>query len=951
MAFEDREGEYSYIYYCRLSGLPYVFGTHPLPTEWDNGDGTVTIDGEDYQWSPTLRIVGSSISISSKAEPKAGLGVSGNVELEFRLKGNAYPAALTTDVWLNLTNISAFRLNSNVAVLQENLPVSTATSLQAVVDTTSGFDSSSEALYAGLETLEYTAKTSTAFGTGIATTLLRGRYGSKVLFHDATLGGKVDGRGGTLITTHPIVHEGRILRLWFCTGRKVAGTFKPYGATPESDEDLELHKGPVTRYKPGSKRMTVKVSASGLEQLLRVEAGARLPTANAGTLYGDGESRIQVAEDANTCYFTFYDNSSADAVYNELTLQNSGGDLAAGLYDLSQLFNAIKYTIFEAGDTPFYVSTNDRTGSIGLTDNGTKVTFRVGISGISPAITDGELYLRLNASRADSFWRCLGFEGIVDVKGELYDAGGGAGTGVQFIFTADRGYPLFYLPANTVGRTIYYRPDPLVPFDDSPGWVDDDGNAVAMYLRINEEEIVKISSHSSSARTMVVAARAQLGSLLQEHYLEKEEDNQKQMQLRQGLAFPDTSAIRVILYLMLGGSGVDGYNDSDYDKGWRGSGAYIPSEFIDVSAFEKMDSELVPRQSLAWFDSFSLWSEIAQIIRLYQLFIFSARDSSGTLLLTIDRAIPPLESDVTASSYNYDDSTYSREPGVDQDISEGGVINRIEFQAGFNAATGEYNHAIEQDHAQSQATYGLRRTPTLQMRGILDRAEADRLSQDIANNVFALFAYPFAVVNLAMVKSSFWQQNINDVGSYTDAEALPMPNGTEEVEVVRGCTDVPARLYGFSHIYPATDVEEENVPRGQATLLIGGLDGGRVSRWAPSAKCTAVVSATLTLEANEFTPTSEDGDVNDFAADYGVLLYNPGTNNSEVRVIDSVNAGSNEITLTAAPTLTVPFAVDFVAYNNANIQTEQQKYAYLMEYAGQGLDLNGGGKHNPFRYL
>lgn len=929
------------MWYCRISGLPYIFSNAPCPAAWDAGGGTVVVDGETYTWSPTL-LVDGPIEVQRRADPIAGVSEAGLARFRFKLLGTT--RTNRTDVWLDLIATAAYRDGAPVSVMNVELaPNGSVVGLASTADWPSSGDA-----YANVETISYDAKSASQLQT-----LTRGAYGSEVLNHPVDFGGILESKGGALVTDHATVHEGRFFELWLAPGRGVNRRFVPYGSTIMSAEDGQYWAGPVLSASPDRGRLAVGIETASLDQVLAREVATALPRGVAG-LHPANRGH-QLAADCNRLAWQWEwgevlstGEEPAARPQPPVELQTSGGVLADGVYTDDQLAAAIGYTLFSAGvDIPHGAGASWAIDLFGLTNR--KMKLRVRIYDMS--ITASEYtWLTLDARAPNSFWRLLGFEGEVVAQAST------APNTLAFEFVSDRSRPQLYLPvsdAPQAGRKLYYHMWSGPEFDASPGWVDDNANAINGYARVGSE-CVEFTATGADAggRYITVSRRAQLGSELLEHYIEQSEDDQKTEELRQGIALPGCTIGRIMAYLAAGGSGSPGTNDATYDQGWWGSGAHIPARFLDLEGWVALGQALnARRDQFAVFEAVSLRDLFAPELKFLQSYLVQG-NVGGSLKLKLLNYHTPYEADIAAAAYNFDYSNTNVDgpDGVGCDTSTEGLVNAVEIRIGYNHATGEFRDTINAYDVQSIATYGRKQTLSMELKSIGSMSEAVGLAQDLANRVFSSWGHPRGILDYLVTRASFWALEIGDDTTITDPLQPSLPAGSTRQTIARGVEDLPAVLMVQRMRLPGA--QEEDAPRGNATLVVGNLDGRRTSKIVPGAECYQLASTTeLRFYDHVYSAVSAPlRDVEHFQVGWVIRLYNPGDEAaSEVRTITAINlstANQSTIEIDTPTALSATIIIEFADYDQ--VTDEQRRYVYMSDGDGK-LDRTGA-TDPPYKY-
>jgi len=573
----------AFVFYLRISGLSIddegiIFASHAVPALWNTGTvsaPTVLIDGETYKWKALLKSDQDFSAITQKLQLKSGLTRPGSVAVRFVATGTDRDN--TSDTLLDLINNSLHRTDANYATLVEDLTTAGGT---ATVTATVGFALAPSFIHIGTECVKYTGGTSTTF-TGVGA--FRGRFGSFPLHH---LGNpdsvREAGAGGVIVCDKPLVIEGRVLEIWLAPGRSVDGAFSPFGAAPMSTEDWNIHKGEVTGQDLSQNLLEVTIDSSSIDRMYSRDVASRLPKATAGTGLEDPWNFVGIDESNHRISWIFDDPATVAAAehFSGVRLIRDdlvGGteDVPDGLYFLDQAANYISWTIRNTGTDfrPFNVRITNST----QTDD--CATLSVVFSRPAAIDVGSRSQLQVVVDADDLLWPDLGITESQIVQHSIDP------TPVGFEVIADTPAPVFRWPANGLPRRLYYHTAEGPTFDESPGILDDKGAAVAAYIRIGEDEVVRFTAAPAvqgGVTYIEVDGRDTLGSfLVDDIYVEWEATKDEAPQIVQGLAFPGCSFFRMLLYLMLTDGGL-AENHPLFDVMWRGAGAGIPVDLVNV---------------------------------------------------------------------------------------------------------------------------------------------------------------------------------------------------------------------------------------------------------------------------------------------------------------------------------------------------------------------------------
>lgn len=639
--------------FVRIRGIPYIFSNIEPPSKWAT-TGSVDVDNEEYTWSKTYDFDGAEIV--EEAGVKEGFGTNGGASFRFLLKGNQ--GTTYDDVWLDLLNPSLYREKNN----QTNWYASLTSSMQPT-DSTGSFNSRvadatvGDIVYMGTETMEVTKKVS-----GFRLGLDRGKYGSFQVYHqgdDKII--KNDGLGGPYIADHPLTLGGRNIQLFIATGEiEKDGTFKPYGDSLTSSVYTKLiYEGVIDSHEWEQDLLAVNIGTQGLSSLLDKEIATNLPRGTVDNQIIKEQVHFYLQKDRNRVYMQvatsgsdgepdIYSVGNGQSYSNQLITFNGNYNSAPtvvdeGVYTLTELNGFLKDTILNPFGNGNKLGSPDQTGFRDIRleiDNDTKANLTINLSltkdgSGDPTLVNGDEFttqIRLDATPNNSFWRAIGFEGVVEETADdsTFSDPLSSNDKKEVFFrasaenrpTANKRWPTFYMPdGNAVaGRLpkIYYRLDDKSPqaLTSSLGYFRDDNEVFEIdgYIKL-KNEVMRVSDSGTTTiegqdwRWVEVAQRGAFFTDSEEYYFEWPEDVDPDQanpnaagfgkeEVKQVLAFSKTNSFRQMLYYLLGGSGETGYNSTEYDKDFYGGSVAIPSELVLTSSFENIQDERIETSDL-----------------------------------------------------------------------------------------------------------------------------------------------------------------------------------------------------------------------------------------------------------------------------------------------------------------------------------------------------------------
>jgi hypothetical protein len=953
MAFAARlaQESLSLRFYVRVRGLPYIFTNFAQPSAagWGSGGGTVSLDSEDYTWSNTLIIGDEFGGMTTESNPKGGIAKSGSLQLDFRTTGTQ--ADSTSDLWLGLLATNVHRTDIKKSILTTSVDVDDTG--WAVADASGWGSSGTEELYAGVETVttDLTTKVGNTF------TVTRGRYGSPQRYHDAAISGALRFGGGTWITSVPMAWEGRVVDVWACPGTEDDGTFTPYGTSIDSTEDGVIYRGIVVAHSLSNDLLRARLELADITQLLGREVGVRLPRALAGHSF-TSPSRPFIQVDTGSIYMPIQWGKASSATatvglysIDLLTLGDSGGALADGLYGTGDIQEAIGYTIADnhpqAGSITEYCN-----AGLYLNDDG---VFQLNLL-VAVDATEYEYELTIfpnyasETQRGWTIWRELGFE---DTQTQTGLENGGE---VSFSFVADRAPAAFRLPlplssgnTHTIpGRErLYYREihESEEDFTASPGWVDDDGNAVGGYVKVGDHEIIKFASVNTDSDHFeshgyldisAVGSRERFGSRADEEiYIEWSADQSEieRFEIVQGMAFPDTSIERAMLYMLIGGSGVANHNDSTWDKGWRESGVFIDSSLVNITSFTDIDNERNDtRPGLFVAEPVKLRKLLADELVLNQTALVSQYDATNGYQIDLVDITPPSLADFATNTFDSSNVWSLSGTGVSFEIGHQKLINEIRFESAWDhAADKPYLRKSRAIELTSKRTWGNQQALSLKIKSIHYAQDAIERFSRLSQEIFAKYSRPYVLIDFDVTSAEVWTWGLHSAAKLTHT-------GIPQLDAIgRGVTGLDVRILSRKDKWKS--LGEDRV-RSRVKVE---LSTSRGTSFAPSMYLASGSGTSWTASSNKYSASGAAADSTHFADGDYVRVFEVG---SEIGVSPAVvvqisTIVGNAITFGSSVSLTAPLIVEQVAYDHANITDTQKAYMYMSD-GDQQLDLSSG---------
>jgi len=1049
----------------RVSGIPVLFSNVGAPPQWVSGD-TVSFDGDDYEWSPSLVVPDGWASITQKMQRKAGLAVSGELSFEFRQVGPQSPRA---KLWLDLLTKNLNRTDGKgSSSLIEDLRVD-------IEGGGTGFtiannwnqNGGSRDFYIGRETI-IAGNTFGETSTIVTPITKRGAYGSRRQTHKATARVLDEvAPAGAFVTEYPIAWEGRYVEAWLLVGEIIGGRFTAYGDTADSDEHGKFYAGEITNVLEGGNMIAVRIQTASLEGVLDQPAVSFFPTAKAGLgpdSWDDQGRPLQtyIGEHNRWLHFQL-SGENADSFAPRIVIDNNdnltpGDTITIGTQVLTAVAGAPGANQFQIGvtaeQTCFNIVTAGVNGGVGFAtrarhDGRTVILIYEGTAEASTAplavvvanvdamrVTQGDLALRSSFARfnlalvenrgtgvevaegvysipeiivfiEETISRALldispayrAFAGIEwntsdekkakavltvtvlpsDVVKNLtlflFDSIGlrdsvlrdwGFDGGSQepqrgivahrFVYEASRAPAAFRWPSSAKGTPGRVYLHGIVSADVSNGfnndftWEDVDGSIISgKYLMIEGVEVVRCGLGSFEGGTFIrwlsVLDRSVLNSeATEEKYIEiQNNEKAKEQEIYRGPAFPNTPVLKMFLYLMLGGSGVEDTTDPEYDKGWQGCGINIPPRLVEVETFESLIAE-VPNTRDNWFiqkgDNLASIMDDELVLTLQQI-------AAGAGAFYAFESLPPSEASGDGFRIIDPSNTVSDlARGIGFDRSENRILNAIDISTNYNPATKKFGSEIKNRQAQSVATWGEKSAPALKARGLAGVGDANAEAIRLSRVAFGALALPELIVELDISTFESWLWRLGDPAKITH-ESLP-----SEAAADWGVEDMPGQIVALKPFYLG-DGTVESGRFNRVTVASKAIMGTRLSDWAPSAEGHATIDGGTRWLIRDYEFGENDSgslDASFFKAGMWVYVAERGKYQSKLsRRIERVSLATGDnslIELSSAVPFTAPVTMWFVDYDDVSTKNEAQ-YSFIHFSDGKNRLVRPSGQVDP----
>lgn len=391
-----------------------------------------------------------------------------------------------------------------------------------------------------------------------------------------------------------------------------------------------------------------------------------------------------------------------------------------------------------------------------------------------------------------------------------------------------------------------------------------------------------------------------------------------------------TTLLRLLL-----STGVDGYNESTYDKYGEGYGLAIPYDLINVPSFEALDAEIP--QYLLYIVKPTPVSEIVEQICAVTGRQIIFKDGKISLLrvgnMTYDQSANVKSLTENNKAKPDDRAIVSRTPE--------GIINSMVlkyFKPPEGVHKGEYQRTIQVEDLPSITDFGQRRAIEIKGDGIFKH---DAWVDNVASPALANFSRPLAIIERTY-DFSLYDLTPGDAVEVTDNYAIDPVAGT------RGITALPCWVLATSFDW--------KTGTGKAKLVFSPeIDATRRATWSPSARIVVyTVPRTITCDANIFSHSSESADASHFEAGDKIRIVeiSPQSGASPETYVGEVESVSgNDITLTSDVTGGAGLGAGktFVIEPDdiLTVQAAQKNHAFI---ADDSDNSTGNASNDAYRY-
>ena len=540
-------------------------------------------------------------------------------------------------------------------------------------------------------------------------------------------------------------------------------------------------------------------------------------------------------------------------------------------------------------------------------------------------------------SEANSVGKLLNANGGLFNWADANDATITSGTGYVTPFPHWFGYGQFENPP----RIAYIgKADTTIPFfQSSDQGQSNETPASAGYCKIGDEiisygSITALDSTLEGLYRLNDCERGQLGTMPAIYVPELGPDGQAlgdPVVLKFIQAFNGVSIFDAILQLA---TSTGSEHHGAFDTMGAATGPAIPPEHFDLGAIAKlkngsglMDDE---HHISYWFDEPKQLSElIANWLKPLNMFVTARTGNSGSYQITIEQALPPLQSEsyhsISASNVSADNFGSWRS-GADM------ITNELAVKYQFDVAEGKAkDHKIVARDLDSIADYGVKGRLSWELQGYQwSYTTAIKRVYRWARRVFRRYGRPYDLLEMFIDRTG-WSIKPGETVTVS-VPAVPNTDGS------RGFTYKASTVLGVQHTYHAPD----GTPGTKLLLALEAVE--RQSSYVPSARATGynAGTATLTLAANSYTEANDSTDADHFEQGDKVRVFNEGTaetyDDRTITVISgnnvTLNSALSAVTHSATATVMTAQAYDDVTSN-------QTQHVYIATLSGSGLDLTG----------
>lgn len=467
------------------------------------------------------------------------------------------------------------------------------------------------------------------------------------------------------------------------------------------------------------------------------------------------------------------------------------------------------------------------------------------------------------------------------------------------------------------------------------GWEDDEANVQDVFVSIKDAGLVQVGGlvqgdlYEGSYLSVCERAPTVLGSQnTEEIYVEYSDTEPPVVEVSRVVALPFTSANRMMLYMLLGGTGY-GVNDATWDQGWPGSGLGIPARLVEIGDWTDLDAERPERRDgWVWTAKDDSRKLLDEELKATQQQIVS--DLGKLRLVAMD---VPLEAIPRTRRTVGPEQTVTEDKGVGFDRQPNRIVNVVRVKGGWDARDGKY--LLEQDNRQQDSigTWGEQQAIEVELRGLSAVGDAAAKGRAIAQRIFGLYARPYALVEVDVAMKEAWLWGIGD------EVLLSHPWVPNPTLPRRGCTDMLCRIVNKEARFAGGNSKSFVT----LTLMSYALAGQRYSAWGPSAQLIYSGTAnTWTVVEDVYGPDRVRGfaDSDYFQLGYGIKTMRLGDSSASpvTRTIATRTGSIGSVKLTFSAALSGSASQRYVMWyadhDSATLADEQLMFTFMSGFGG-----------------
>jgi len=898
-------------YAFRISGLPYIFSTINLPSNWEDSTNVINVESEYYTWKPT--IVGDLQIGESKIQP--WLGVASPASFKTAI-------AIDSDI-KSLMNRDIYRSGKNVCQLTGNATPSYAF---LGVNSTTGFDTSGD-IYANTETIYYDSVETTRFAD-----LTRARYGSYAQHHFGTLSEEDSYSSGIYLSDFPLTLNDRIITVWIIQGQqRNDGTFAPDEDTLEACD--VIYTGIVKNVSYGNNLKTIDITCTDLCSLLEKEVGATQLKA----WIPDNDSRVNI-------------DGFSELLQMELRI---GGAIENYQKILTNGYRSIQEVIDEINtDLASYSTALFGVYRFALTkESGDKYKIIITCSDTS-STRDHPIKLFTGNK---SFIKELGFTETQTIEAD----------GTYFWeFIADTARPLFRVEKNHRSSMLVVPQDnnwsfafasPVLMMDQYNADLEHDAVTLANYVRVGDE-IFEFDDYDVETydgvtyNRLYITERGCFGSLPEEPatLLTVEDDPKEAIR---GIAINNLEWPRLIAYLLVAGNQTDeGYDEA----GWLNMCAAIPRGLIDEAAFTALakSPEGATKHKVYIDKPTAIKDIIDSILVLHQAYLVC--ENGKITIKTVPTKLETDKNEEIDDNVNFTEDDILSIDNLGIDVSDDFIVNVIRaIDINYNWCTEEGTQTKTIADGLSCGTFGRKEAAEISFKTLQNYIRPDELLSNYVGEIFGKWSSPFFILNVTINSNRALLLHIGQSVSVNHS----IINSFLEVNGIDG------RIFGIKKTLKGDGA------RTSLMIVSSAKDGTRNSLWAPCAKVETISSKPpeINIYTNRYCGTTDTYDNAYFFTNCICRCFNPGEEENffTFRInndgVTSSNVTAYSITVidgsisNVDPNVAVIEYVDFnydYASSGVYVPLEAQKnYVHLATSTKPYLEDAESDDYPPFHYL